>query len=61
MRRRALIDITGPVKTTQTRISNANSWVAKSSAITRSNLDLGPWELIFYGEFDGPAAANEFW
>jgi secondary thiamine-phosphate synthase enzyme len=22
-------------------------------AITKGQLDLGPWELIFYGEFDG--------
>jgi thiamine phosphate synthase YjbQ (UPF0047 family) len=25
-------------------------------AITKGKLDLGPWERIFYGEFDGKRA-----
>ena len=25
-------------------------------AITKGKLDFGPWEQIFYGEFDGTAA-----
>jgi len=38
------------------RTSNAPSWAAKSSwAVTDGRLDFGPWEQIFYGEFDGRA------
>jgi secondary thiamine-phosphate synthase enzyme len=28
-------------------------------AVTRGALDFGPWEQIFYGEFDGPAAQED--
>jgi hypothetical protein len=27
-------------------------------AITKGKLDFGPWEQIFYGEFDGPPQAR---
>jgi thiamine phosphate synthase YjbQ (UPF0047 family) len=37
-----------------TPISSARSWVAKVVVtITKGKLDLGPWEHVFYGEFDG--------
>jgi len=37
-----------------TPLSSARSWVAKGVlTITKGKLDLGPWEHLFYGEFDG--------
>ena len=33
--------------------SNARSWGEVVVAITEGKLDFGPWEQIFYGEFDG--------
>ena len=37
-----------------TPISSARSSVAKVVVtITKGKLDLGPWEHVFYGEFDG--------
>ena len=31
----------------------ADHWAGSSGAVTEGQLDFGPWERIFYGEFDG--------
>ncbi len=50
----ALPTTTAPARTTPTPTSSARSWAARSSSRSRSGkLDFGPWEQIFYGEFDG--------
>ena len=47
------IATTAPARTTATPTSSARSWAARSSSPSRGQLDFGPWEQIFYGEFDG--------
>ena len=54
MNRRRNTSTTAPAKTTPMRTWSARSWGVKSVvAITNGKLDFGPWEQIFYGEFDG--------
>lgn len=39
------------------RITSGRSWGARWwSRFTKGQLDFGPWEQIFYGEFDGRRA-----
>ena len=46
--------ITGPARTTPTRTSSARSIHHQVILpITAGRLDLGPWEQVFYAEFDG--------
>ena len=41
-------------KTTATRTTSARSWDERSWWLYQAGaLDFGPWEQIFYGEFDG--------
>ena len=48
------ITTTAPARTTPTPTTSGRSWAARSSSpITKGKLDFGPWEQIFYGEFDG--------
>ena len=35
------------------RLSTAHRLLPTDLAITKGKLDFGPWEQIFYGEFDG--------
>ena len=35
------------------RLSTARRLLPTDLAITKGKLDFGPWEQIFYGEFDG--------
>ena len=48
------ISTTGPAKTTQTPILKRQIMGREIVvAVTKGKLDFGPWEQIFYGEFDG--------
>jgi thiamine phosphate synthase YjbQ (UPF0047 family) len=44
---------TAPARTTAMPTSSAPSWPRSRRGRHRRRPDLGPWERIFYGEFDG--------
>ena len=51
---RSATSTTAPAKTTPTPTISGRSWAAKSWwRSPKGKLDFGPWEQIFYGEFDG--------
>src|SRR5207244_2372559 len=53
-RRRSATTTTAPARTTATPTTSAKVMGCEVVvAITNGKLDFGPWERIFYGEFDG--------
>ena len=51
---RSATSTTGPARTTPTPTTSGRSWAARSSwRSPRGSSTSGPWEQIFYGEFDG--------
>jgi len=52
MNRRANTATTAPARI-RGCAPEAQSWARGGGAITKGKLDFGPWEQIFYGEFDG--------